>query len=328
MDILFPIGGLLLILLGANGLTDGAASVAKRFNIPNIVIGLTIVAFGTSAPELAVSVSSALKGSADISIGNVVGSNIFNALMIVGCTAMFAPIVVQRNTLLKEIPLSILASVVLLVCANDVLLDKAGENVLSITDGLILLCFMAIFLSYTFAIARPALTPRPTPPPPWPHLGRTAVCGRCLWHCPRIGCKRIGHRIDSGGWRNVIARTGHEHCGGIEEKPRNCHRKRGGQQPVQHLLRAGMLRFHHSAPVGRHHKPRPAGTGRLKYPVMALRHILRPAHHHPRGGGSAHGMLHRLYGMAHLCPIKTFSRDVGEGKHRRLQIIITGTHRL
>lgn len=154
MDILFLIGGLLLILLGANGLTDGAASVAKRFNIPNIVIGLTIVAFGTSAPELAVSVSSALKGSADISIGNVVGSNIFNALMIVGCTAMFAPIVVQRNTLLKEIPLSILASVALLVCANDVLLDKAGENVLSITDGLILLCFMAIFLSYTFAIAR------------------------------------------------------------------------------------------------------------------------------------------------------------------------------
>ena len=77
MDILCLIGGLLLILLGANGLTDGAASVAKRFRIPSIVIGLTIVAFGTSAPELTVSVSSALKGSADIAIGNVVGSNIF-----------------------------------------------------------------------------------------------------------------------------------------------------------------------------------------------------------------------------------------------------------
>lgn len=165
MDILFLIAGLLLILLGANGLTDGAASVAKRFRIPDIVIGLTIVAFGTSAPELAVSVSSALKGSADISIGNVVGSNIFNALMIVGCTAMFAPIVVQRNTLLKEIPLSILASVVLLVCANDVLLDKADENVLSTTDGLILLCFMAIFLSYTFVIARQPRTTAAGPAP-------------------------------------------------------------------------------------------------------------------------------------------------------------------
>ena len=153
MNILLLIGGLLLILLGANGLTDGAASVAKRFHIPNIVIGLTIVAFGTSAPELTVSVSSALKGSADIAIGNVVGSNIFNTLMIVGCTALFAPIVITRNTLQKEIPLCILSSIVLLICANDVFLDGDKENIISVTDGLLLLCFFAIFLSYTFAIS-------------------------------------------------------------------------------------------------------------------------------------------------------------------------------
>ena len=153
MNILFLIGGLILILLGANGLTDGAASVAKRLRIPSIVIGLTIVAFGTSAPELTVSVSSALKGSADIAIGNVVGSNIFNTLMIVGCTALFAPIVITRNTLKKEIPLCILSSVVLLVCANDVFLDKAPENILNRVDGLLLLCFFAIFMGYTFAIA-------------------------------------------------------------------------------------------------------------------------------------------------------------------------------
>ena len=144
MDILLLVGGLLLILIGANGLTDGAASVAKRFRIPSIVIGLTIVAFGTSAPELAVSVSSALKGSADIAIGNVVGSNIFNTLMIVGCTALFAPIVITRNTLRKEIPLCILSSIALLICANDILLNHATENVISITDGLLLLCFFAI----------------------------------------------------------------------------------------------------------------------------------------------------------------------------------------
>ena len=154
MDILFLVGGLLLILLGANGLTDGAASVAKRFRIPSIVIGLTIVAFGTSAPELTVSISSALKGSADIAIGNVVGSNIFNTLMIVGCTALFAPIVVTRNTLKREIPLCILSSFALLICANDIFLDGGRENTLSITDGLLLLCFFAIFLSYTFAIAK------------------------------------------------------------------------------------------------------------------------------------------------------------------------------
>ena len=157
MNILLLIGGLILILLGANGLTDGAASVAKRFRIPPIVIGLTIVAFGTSAPELTVSVSSALKGSADIAIGNVVGSNIFNTLMIVGCTALFAPIVITRNTLRKEIPLCILSSIVLLICANDVFLDKAPENILNRVDGLLLLCFFVIFMGYTGGTSLPEL---------------------------------------------------------------------------------------------------------------------------------------------------------------------------
>ena len=166
MNILLLIGGLILILLGANGLTDGAASVAKRFRIPPIVIGLTIVAFGTSAPELTVSISSALKGSADIAIGNVVGSNIFNTLMIVGCTALFAPIVITRNTLRKEIPLCILSSIVLLICANDVFLDKAPENILNRVDGLLLLCFFVIFMGYTFAIAsKPVTTEQQTEHP-------------------------------------------------------------------------------------------------------------------------------------------------------------------
>ena len=166
MNILLLIGGLILILLGANGLTDGAASMAKRFRIPPIVIGLTIVAFGTSAPELTVSVSSALKGSADIAIGNVVGSNIFNTLMIVGCTALFAPIVITRNTLRKEIPLCILSSIVLLICANDVFLDKASENILNRVDGLLLLCFFVIFMGYTFAIAsKPATIEQPAEHP-------------------------------------------------------------------------------------------------------------------------------------------------------------------
>lgn len=153
MNILLLIGGLLLILVGANGLTDGAASIAKRFHIPSIVIGLTIVAFGTSAPELAVSITSALKGSADLSIGNVVGSNLFNTLMIVGCTALVAPIAITRNTLRKEIPLCILSSIVLLICANDIFLNQSAKNQLDRGDGLLLLCFFAIFMGYTFAIA-------------------------------------------------------------------------------------------------------------------------------------------------------------------------------
>ena len=154
MDILMLIGGLILILVGANGLTDGASSIAKKFKIPSIVIGLTIVSFGTSAPELAVSVTGAIQGNADISIGNVVGSNLFNTLMIVGCTALVTPIIITRNTLRKEIPLSILSSIVLLICANDIILNRATYNVISRTDGLLLLCFFAIFMGYTFAISK------------------------------------------------------------------------------------------------------------------------------------------------------------------------------
>lgn len=151
---LFVLVGLALILGGANGLTDGAASLAKRFRISDLVIGLTIVAFGTSAPELVVSVSSALHGSADIAIGNVVGSNIFNTLMIVGCTALVAPIVITRTTLTKEIPLCILSALVLWICGSDVLFDGGTENVISRTEGLLLLGFFLIFVGYTFSIAR------------------------------------------------------------------------------------------------------------------------------------------------------------------------------
>lgn len=154
LNTLLLIGGLALILLGANALTDGAAAVAKKFQISDLVIGLTIVAFGTSAPELVISVMAALGGSADMAIGNVVGSNVFNVLMIIGVTAMVLPIKVGEGILSKEIPLVILASFVLAFCANDLLLDGGSANVISRIDGLILLCFFLIFMRYTFAIAR------------------------------------------------------------------------------------------------------------------------------------------------------------------------------
>ncbi len=154
LDILFLVGGLALILLGANGLTDGAAAVAKRFNISDLVIGLTIVAFGTLAPELVISTMAAMGGSAEMAIGNVVGSNIFNVLMIIGVTAMVMPIQVGQGTLSKEIPLVVLASFALTFMANDIWLDGGASNVISRIDGLVLLGFFLIFLRYTFAIAR------------------------------------------------------------------------------------------------------------------------------------------------------------------------------
>lgn len=154
MDIVYLIAGLVLILVGANALTDGATSVAARLKVSPIVIGLTVVAFGTSMPEFTVSLTSALKGSSDIAIGNVVGSNIFNTLMIVGVTSLFVPIAVSKGTLRYEIPMALLSSVVLLFCAADMMISGEARNVVSRGDGLVLLCFFLIFMSYTFAVAR------------------------------------------------------------------------------------------------------------------------------------------------------------------------------
>lgn len=152
--IVMLLGGLFLVLTGANAMTDGAASIAKRFHIPDLVIGLTIVAFGTSAPELTVSLLSAINGSTELAIGNVVGSNIFNILMIVGCTALVMPIKVDGGIMTKEIPLVILSSLVLLICTSDVLLGNGTVDMISRSDGLILLAFFMIFMRYTVSMSR------------------------------------------------------------------------------------------------------------------------------------------------------------------------------
>ena len=143
--------GLLFIIKGADWLTDGASQIARRFNISSLVIGLTIVAFGTSAPEMVVSVLSAVKGQTDLAIGNVVGSNIFNSLAIVGITAIVCPVACTKGNIRYDVPLCLLASVALFVMANDSLLG-AGEDVISRSDGIVLLCFMSIFLAYSITL--------------------------------------------------------------------------------------------------------------------------------------------------------------------------------
>lgn len=154
LNILLLVGGLALILVGANILTDGSSAIARKMNVSDLVIGLTIVAFGTSAPELVISLTASLGGSSGIALGNVVGSNIFNVLVIVGCTALIMPLSVGAGTLSREIPLVILSSFVLYFCSSDMLLDGSGENVISRAEGLILLAFFLIFLRYTFSIAK------------------------------------------------------------------------------------------------------------------------------------------------------------------------------
>ncbi len=154
IDIISLIGGFLVIILSAGWLVDGASSLAKRLGISDIVIGLTIVAFGTSSPELTVNIFSAVSGATDIAIGNIIGSNICNILLILGVSSLIYPLAINNNTKWKEIPLSLLAAVVLLIMTNDMVLNSdASSNFLSRGDGLVLLCFMMIFLSYTYILA-------------------------------------------------------------------------------------------------------------------------------------------------------------------------------
>jgi cation:H+ antiporter len=150
--ILFVIGFVFLIK-GADLLVDGAASIARGLNISNLVVGLTVVAFGTSTPELFVNVIASFKDKTDIAIGNVLGSNIANILLILGVSSLIYPLAVTKGTVWKEIPFSLLAAIVLLVMANDRIIDGAGSSALTRIDGLVFLCFFTIFIYYTFSIA-------------------------------------------------------------------------------------------------------------------------------------------------------------------------------
>ena len=146
LDIFLIIIGVTLVLFGADKLTEGASALARRMNVPEMVIGLTVVAAGTSAPELFVSMVSALKDTPDMAVGNVVGSNIMNSMLIVGCAAMVAPMIISRNTVRKDIPFAIGASVLLTLLSLDHTLGRI--------DGIVLLMGFVAFMVYTLVQAR------------------------------------------------------------------------------------------------------------------------------------------------------------------------------
>ncbi len=156
LNVFWLLFGVALIIFAANWLTDGAASVARRFGISDLVVGLTVVAFGTSTPELSISIVSALQGNAPMAVGNVVGSNIFNILVIIGVVAVVRPIKVQASVMVNEIGLVIISSLALLAIGFDDVLDGGGERLVSRTSGILLLLFFIIFLRYTFAQAKHA----------------------------------------------------------------------------------------------------------------------------------------------------------------------------
>ena len=143
-----------LLIGGASLLVDGASRLASRLRVSDLVIGLTIVAFGTSTPELVVNIYAAINGNTEIAIGNILGSNIVNILLILGVSAVISPLIVREETVLKEIPLSFLAAVILGVLANDLFIDHLTYSALTRIDGFVLLSFFLVFMYYIFSLVQ------------------------------------------------------------------------------------------------------------------------------------------------------------------------------
>ncbi len=162
MNILLLLVGFVALIFGASKLVDAASGLAAKFGIPNIVIGLTIVAFGTSAPEMVVNIIAAVNENTQMVLGNVLGSNIFNILGILGISAIIYPLAVKTNTTWYEIPLNLLAAIVVLVVSADVFLIGDGQNIISRSDAILLLLFFTVFLVYTIAVSKSEKTAEKT----------------------------------------------------------------------------------------------------------------------------------------------------------------------
>lgn len=152
MDILLLLGGFVALVYGADKLVEAAASFAKKLQIPSIVIGLTIVSFGTSAPEFVVNLFASLENNSDIVLGNILGSNIANILLILGTSAIIYPLTVKKQTTWIEIPLSVMAAIAVFFLASDQLIDHATQSAITHIDGMMLLLFFLVFIAYNISL--------------------------------------------------------------------------------------------------------------------------------------------------------------------------------
>ena len=196
LDILLIVIGVAMVLYGADRLTEGASALARRMKVPEIIIGLTIVAAGTSAPELFVSLVSALNGTPDMAVGNVVGSNTMNCMLIVGCAAMVAPMTISRSTVRKDIPFSVAASVLLMLIAFDAFLGRL--------DGIVLLVGFAVFMGYTLVGAAGTNGANETTE----SVGSEAVWHSVAWVVFGLGALVLGSNLFVDSASNVAAQLG------------------------------------------------------------------------------------------------------------------------
>ncbi len=159
LNIFLLIFGFVILIKGADFFVDGASGIAANFKVSKMLIGLTIVAFGTSAPEFAVSIKSLLAGSGDIVLGNVIGSNILNVLLILGCSALVHSLMVKNNTVKKELPITMLFTTLFAVLLSDNIFDRGIKNAFTRSDGIILILFFSVFIYYLISMARKKTDP-------------------------------------------------------------------------------------------------------------------------------------------------------------------------
>ncbi|MCM8872298.1 MAG: calcium/sodium antiporter [Paludibacteraceae bacterium] len=202
MSILISIGlfllGLVVIVKGADWMTDGAAAIAKRYGISTMVIGMTIVAIGSSAPEFVVSALAAFEGNTDMAIGNVVGSNIFNILVIMGATAFVSPVVSSKGNIRYDLPFVILSSLVILFAAFDSIFTPDAVNEISRSEGLLMLCLFAIYISYTITIAKKSDNVQPASGATQPEAKAAEV--KPLWKCVLLVVVGLAMLLFGGDW--------------------------------------------------------------------------------------------------------------------------------
>ena len=338
MDIFYLIAGLVLILVGANMLTDGSADMARRWGVSDMVVGLTVVAMGTSAPELVISVLSSVENHAELAIGNVVGSNIFNILMIVGVAALIKPIKVDRMVLTADIPMVMVSSLVLLAFGSAVWLG-GPERIISRADGIVLLLLFAIFMRLTFARAHDGCgsdigasdEAASKPPMPmwkavvWTLVGLGALVGGGNWFvdgasgiASSLGVSdaiigltvvAVGTSLPELATTIIAALKGMpgqfgERCAHSPQgDPLSRHRQRNRQQHLQYLPGSWRLGRSASAPLRWRHADRPPGAHRRIAALLDCRPLLPRPYHHTLRRRPDDSPLPRLHRLPHRLPL-------------------------
>ncbi|MCF0195021.1 MAG: calcium/sodium antiporter [Bacteroidaceae bacterium] len=185
-NLLLLILSIALILFGADRLTEGASVVSRRMGVSEMVVGLTVVSFGTSMPEFVVSMTGALTGASDISVGNIIGSNLFNALVIVGCSALACPIAISNPTVRRDMPFALLSTLLLVVLISDTMLTDTQDNLLTRLDGFILMLAFALFMLLMFVDKTDEEETAMLTMPLW---------GACLWIVVGLACLVLGGEL-------------------------------------------------------------------------------------------------------------------------------------